>query len=1122
MIGYGEKQAVLYHGDHKPAEIYGPVERPAIYWNQLMNRSKISVAAYYDYSLENDIYELTANSVGNRLQNTIQCVTGHIYFMFAIVKNGDGNTVSFVPYSFGNVVKPLYSRSNTSGEWARIYYMLRAEYSGSLLAQFMISTKADYPQTAFYKSESFNVFDLTAMFGEGYEPATVQEFEKVFPENSYPLNKGEWQIAPNGVNTAYTHVFTDKFTGWKETERTGTEIIIGDTYDDTLTELAVKGQSVQISRPEIRSERTGDTQYCFDTVTDEGGAIKTQVESLTVYGRSVQETGYAVKLNQLIPYISSDRDNTHSSKYDSDVDSMIITNTGTTTAVANLKMTEIFPVQSGHYFYSKYQADFELNGNTVYAIDTSNNVRIPTTGAIYKITNGTAQCRIRILAGNQVSGRIRWTMIDLTEMFGEGNEPSTTAQFEKLYPAAFYQKTADDWQKAPDGVMTGYTYPRPELSAELKSVSGLVCCDGINLLNPANYTGTTTQNGIQHRNNEDGTYTLNGTSDVDNTAFGVLTVNRNLVLQAGRYRLYGGLSNEIYIQLKGVVGDVGIANDYGKHPEFTITAPTAIRYNIRVWKAGTVLKDVLVAPMIVRSEINPTDFVPYSAGSGFEVPVLRSLPDGTSDVLHVDRLRKRAWIERNVDSVVFTGKENWSLPTGLVAGFSEYRLTDFFHNVPSSVRCSHFEDALQTTYTSHRRNVLTSFTQTKQLIILVSNDIADAETQTTVEAWKAWLAEQYQMGTPVTVFFPLAEPTIEEQDYSVYTLNLQHPQSWISLYSDTPTLLDVSVVTSESPSPEWKSDIHSMSGGIESVGQNLFPADTNDFMQYGSYYGIPIKRESYLQVRVKPGKTIPSGVYFGFIRSKGSATATWLINEGKISPYWGGKAEEKADKSYLFQIAGLYVDSKEKLAAFLDACEVMLSEGGYYPYVPYRASTKISFPVLRRLPDGTCDCLYVDKHEKRAWVERRIGTYEYTGTETLSNFQENEEFIRWGCGVLKNRGVGNDDRTALINSHFHAGVDMKEMQCSLSGMAPSQLVNIVMPKSLFPTSDSVKTWLREQAENNTPVQVLYKLYTPIIEELPFDENLLKTYPHQTVIRFENVDNCFTPEMMVKLKTIELC
>lgn len=24
MIGYGEKQTVLYHGDHKPAEIYGP------------------------------------------------------------------------------------------------------------------------------------------------------------------------------------------------------------------------------------------------------------------------------------------------------------------------------------------------------------------------------------------------------------------------------------------------------------------------------------------------------------------------------------------------------------------------------------------------------------------------------------------------------------------------------------------------------------------------------------------------------------------------------------------------------------------------------------------------------------------------------------------------------------------------------------------------------------------------------------------------------------------------------------------------------------------------------------------------------------------------------------------
>ena len=38
---------------------------------------------------------------------------------------------------------------------------------------------------------TLQLFDLTAMFGSGNEPASVEEFEKIFPADYYPYNEGE-------------------------------------------------------------------------------------------------------------------------------------------------------------------------------------------------------------------------------------------------------------------------------------------------------------------------------------------------------------------------------------------------------------------------------------------------------------------------------------------------------------------------------------------------------------------------------------------------------------------------------------------------------------------------------------------------------------------------------------------------------------------------------------------------------------------------------------------------------------------------------------------------------------------------------------------------------------------
>ena len=59
------------------------------------------------------------------------------------------------------------------------------------------------------KTRNVNVFDLTKMFGSGNEPSTVEEFEAMFPEESYSYNVGELlsasvsEVVEQGKNLYY-------------------------------------------------------------------------------------------------------------------------------------------------------------------------------------------------------------------------------------------------------------------------------------------------------------------------------------------------------------------------------------------------------------------------------------------------------------------------------------------------------------------------------------------------------------------------------------------------------------------------------------------------------------------------------------------------------------------------------------------------------------------------------------------------------------------------------------------------------------------------------------------------------------------------------------------------------
>ena len=93
-------------------------------------------------------------------------------------------------------------------------------------------TRTEEAVTCDYTLKDFQLFDLTQMFGAGNEPATVAEFEAMFPEEYYPYNAGELlNVNIDGVNDREIPVATYFPDGMKSA---------GIVYDELTADNTVK------------------------------------------------------------------------------------------------------------------------------------------------------------------------------------------------------------------------------------------------------------------------------------------------------------------------------------------------------------------------------------------------------------------------------------------------------------------------------------------------------------------------------------------------------------------------------------------------------------------------------------------------------------------------------------------------------------------------------------------------------------------------------------------------------------------------------------------------------------------------------------------------------------------
>jgi hypothetical protein len=131
---------------------------------------------------------------------------------------------------------------------------------------------------------------------------------------------------------------------------------------------------------------------------------------------------------------------------------------------------------------------------------------------------------------------------------------------------------------------------------------------------------------------------------------------------------------------------------------------------------------------------------------------------------------------RRVKKLVLTGEEDWVIPE-ISPGTHVYRLTigDYLRVNANIPFCTHFNGGAPVPETIYLSDMQTSF-----LISASGNNyyyIRDDSIETLAD-WKSYLASQYAAGTPVTVWYVLAEPE---------TAIVNEPLAKIGTYADTLT-----------------------------------------------------------------------------------------------------------------------------------------------------------------------------------------------------------------------------------------------------------------------------------------------------------------------------------------------
>lgn len=164
-----------------------------IVWNQLVQNGDFSNGTTgWNFqgstgSASEGIVSQTAFNGGNAaIYQTNQLIVSHKYLFSIFLKTAKATTVRFLYSGFGmNDVVDV-----NAGDWQRFARILTPTAIPFQYIYFYTNVNNKLSSSDTVQLRDFCAFDLTRMFGAGREPATVEEFERLFPLPYYEYEAG--------------------------------------------------------------------------------------------------------------------------------------------------------------------------------------------------------------------------------------------------------------------------------------------------------------------------------------------------------------------------------------------------------------------------------------------------------------------------------------------------------------------------------------------------------------------------------------------------------------------------------------------------------------------------------------------------------------------------------------------------------------------------------------------------------------------------------------------------------------------------------------------------------------------------------------------------------------------
>lgn len=196
------------------------------------------------------------------VQPLAQAINGHTYLMSVDMKPSKAMCCGFRNFA------DTWTGNNydlIGGQWSNISYIVtctsettRYPYIGNSLGSQIVSGDT-------IEIKNLMIIDLTAMFGTGNEPTTVEEFRALYPNSYYPYNTGELRnLVCSGIKT----VGFNEFNGTYARVLPNESYYLGGLYTSIGFAKELGGATETISIPSNRIYTPTQLGYIYASGTD--------------------------------------------------------------------------------------------------------------------------------------------------------------------------------------------------------------------------------------------------------------------------------------------------------------------------------------------------------------------------------------------------------------------------------------------------------------------------------------------------------------------------------------------------------------------------------------------------------------------------------------------------------------------------------------------------------------------------------------------------------------------------------------------------------------------------------------------------------------------------------------